>query len=88
MCKKDRFKDIFENFINEGAKYIGVYVQALNMPEPELILNPISNANKKLRYYLKAYNNDMQLNKINGVKIISVTGAMYLEDLEDNAVAL
>ena len=88
MTKKDKFKQIFKNFIDIGAEYIGVYVKAPNLDEPELILNPKANANKKLNYYLNHYNDDMRLNSVNAVEIISVTGAIYLEDLEDNAVSI
>ena len=88
MNKKDKFKQIFKNFIDIGAEYIGVYVKAPNLEEPELILNPIINADKKLNHYLNHYNDDMRLNSVNAVEIISVTGAIYLEDLEDNAVSI
>lgn len=88
MTKKEKFKQTYENFVNEGAKYIGVYIWAYNTPEPELILNPIANSKRKLEYYLKAYDDNMRLKRVGNVKILSVTGAIYLEDLEDNAVAL
>ncbi len=86
--KKQRFREIFEGFVNDGAKYVGVYVKAPNVPEPELILNPVVNAKEKLKYYMKAYNDDMQLNTVSSIKVLAVTGAIYLEDVEDNAVFL
>ena len=88
MTKKDKFMKTFENFINLGVEYIGVYVKVPNLEKPELILNPIENANRKLDYYIKHYDDDMRLNSINSVEITSVTGVIYLEDLEENAVSI
>ena len=88
MTKKDKFKEIFNNFVNEGAEYIGVFIKSPNLEQPELILNKICNAKKKLEYYLNAYNDDMQLKSVNSMQMLSITGAIYLEDLEDNAVSI
>ena len=88
MTKKDKFKEIFNNFVNEGAEYIGVFIKSPNLEQPELILNKICNAKKKLEYYLNASNDDMQLKSVNSVQMLSITGAIYLEDLEDNAVSI
>ena len=85
MTRKDKFKKLFKNFMNEGAEYIGVFIKVSNLEQPELILNKACNAEKKLEYYLNAYNNDMQLKTENSIEMLSVTGAIYLEDLEDNA---
>lgn len=88
MTKKDKFKRLFKNFMNEGAEYIGVFIKVPNLEQPELILNMSCNAEKKLEYYLNAYNDDMQLKTENSVEMISITGAIYLEDIEDNARAI
>ena len=88
MTKKDKFKKLFKNFMNEGAEYIGVFIKSPNLEQPELILNKACNAKKKLEYYLNAYNDDMQLKSINSIEMLSVTGAIYLEDIEDNARAI
>lgn len=86
--KKQTFKRLFNGYINNGAEYIGVFVKAHNLQEPEVIVNPKENLSKKLEYYLNAYNNDMRLNSLHSIQIVAISPCVYLEDLYDNKIEL
>lgn len=86
--KKDRFKELFEKYMNDGAEYIAVFVNAHNLEEPEMIVNKRVNLSKKLEYYLNAYNDDMRLNSLHSIQIVGISPCVYLEDLEANKIEL
>ena len=84
MNKKENFKKIYKEYIKKEAVYIGVLVKTEGMDAEEMIINPNANFYAKLDYYLNAYDNDMALKRSDKVKIVAVTGACELEDLNDN----
>lgn len=88
QTKKERFEKLYKEYMNDGAEYIGVFVKAHNLEEPELIVNPKENLSKKLKYYLKAYNDDMRLNSLHSIQIIAISPVIYLEDLYANKIEL
>lgn len=88
QTKKERFKELFNRYINDGAEYIGVFVKSHNLEEPELIVNPKENLSKKLEYYLKAYNCDMRLNSLHSIQIVAISPCIYLEDLYANKIEI
>ena len=88
QTKKEKFKELYRKYIDEGAEYIGVFIKSHNLEEPELIVNPKENLSKKLEYYLKAYNGDMRLNSLHSIQIVAISPVIYLEDLYMNKVEL
>ena len=88
QTKKEKFKELYRKYIDEGAEYIGVFIKSHNLEEPELIVNPKENLSKKLEYYLKAYNCDMRLNSLHSIQIVAISPCIYLEDLYMNKVEL
>jgi hypothetical protein len=73
--RKSVFVDQFEELMkNEDTRMIQVYVEMPSLPMPEMIRNPRENFEAKLKYYKNAYNDDMELNTFNGVKIIGILG--------------
>ena len=71
-------KDIFKKVFNEGKTkfrdYMIVRIETEGNPDPEYIINPSGNFDQKYRYYMEAYNDDMELIKAkeNG-KLIKIT---------------
>lgn len=86
--KKEKFKELFTEYMEDGAKWIGVFVKAHNLNEPELIVNPAINLYKKLEYYLNVYNDDMRLNSLHSIQIVGISPCVYLEDLYDNMIEI
>ena len=66
---------MFERAIEEDAKYIYVEVYIEGYSDSEVIVNPISNADMKLDYLCKTYNDDLIMPHA-PIKIISF-GYLY-----------
>ena len=62
------------------ASFVAVKIKMDDFPKEEIIINPIENAEKKLEYYLSAYNKDLTLKSCNKIKIIAFT---YGDDFEE-----
>lgn len=67
MTKKEEFLNGFEGDFNE----VVVEVTVPNCPETELIINPKANFTGKKAYYEKAYNDELELNTFNQIKIVN-----------------
>lgn len=57
------------HYTKNCAEYLIVLV-AGPTPEPEIIINPMENAENKLAYYAKAYNEDLTLKANPSIKIV------------------
>jgi hypothetical protein len=75
MVKKVTSMEELEAFFNtvpDEATYMEVYVEHPNLPEAEVIRNPISNMIKKIEYYKSAYNDNLTLKTCDKIRIIAV----------------
>ena len=69
MDKKD-FTKLFQMGIDEEfATEVRVGIRMPDLESLEYIYNPEENFETKLEYYKKAYNDNMELNTFNGIKI-------------------
>ena len=66
MTKKEEFLKGFDG----DFKLVSVEVTVPNCPTTELIVNPKANFVGKKAYYEKAYNDDLELNTFNQIKIV------------------
>lgn len=64
--------EAFFSTIPDEATYMEVYVEMPDLPEAEIIRNPIANMSKKLAYYKGAYNDDLTLKTYDEIKIVGV----------------
>jgi len=72
---KEYFEKCYRRMMeDEDFADIAVYICMPDLPSLETISNPKGNQEKKLEYYLKAYNDNMQLNTFNQIYIHSLTG--------------
>jgi len=70
---KEYFKCNYEQFMaDEKYTDIAVYVSMPDLPILEMIQNQRPNFENKYEYYLKAYNDDMELNTFNQIYIHSI----------------
>ena len=69
MTKKEEFLKGFD----EDFQEVTVEVTVPNCPETELIINPKANFAGKKTYYEKAYNDNLELNTFNQIKIVGFT---------------
>jgi hypothetical protein len=65
-----------------APEYVAVVFEMDNLPLPEIIINPISNAREKMNYYKGVYNLDGTHKKGAPVKIIAVFKGINLESIE------
>lgn len=81
---KEQFKRIVEEGVFRGKRYLAVKIETEGNPAPEIIINPSDNINAKMRYYDKAYNDDMELiaAKESG-KLIRITDALMTSNFND-----
>lgn len=70
MTKKEMFLNEFDN---EKYNKLTVEVTVPNCPDRELIINNKPNFDGKKEYYKKAYNDNLELNSFNEIKIINYT---------------
>lgn len=57
----------------ENKESLGLLVEMPGFPEPELITNPAVNLEKKLAYWRKTYDENLEHRHAKGIKIIAYT---------------
>ena len=76
VSTKAEFIELIESFIEgdtEGNDCVAVYFELPGLNDVEIIINPRINVPSKLDYYTKMYNDNLELNANNAVKIIGVS---------------
>lgn len=82
-------KAIFRDAKENNDNYVAMWIRMPGCDKAEIIINPKSNFDKKLEYYLKAYNDDLTLKTCNEIRIVgmgryeSLTEFGELEDEEN-----
>ena len=70
MTNMDKLEELFGLAKEDDAKFIAVAIEMDGFPEPEIIVNPIENADLKLEYYKKTYDENLNHKFAEGVRII------------------
>jgi hypothetical protein len=86
--KEKLFKE-FKEAIEENYKYIAVFVFEADNEEPELIINKRSNFEKKLRYYMENYDEDLvhyQTDKIHIATVCKFNDFDFINVIYDKRV--
>lgn len=81
--KKQAFKAIYKEAMNNHAAYIGVKISIEGLAAPEVVINPNANFEHKLSYYSAAYDDDMVLKALAGKKDINVIDIAYGDSFAD-----
>lgn len=81
-------KETFLEYVNEGLKrrksFMVVKIKTDGNPGAEIIVNPSENFDQKIKYYDKAYNDNMELIKAKeSGKIIKITDVLMTSNLND-----
>lgn len=69
MSKKEQFKKFVEKI--QSGRSLVVYISMPDLSKPEMIINQYENIDKKLEYYLKAYNDDLKLISFPSIEIVN-----------------
>lgn len=67
---KERLIQLFNEAEEKEHQFIAVKIEMPGFPKPELIVNSRENFKEKLEYYKKAYNENLELNTFNKIKIV------------------
>lgn len=65
-----------EKIVNKAIEVnepLGLFIEMPDFPQPELIINPVANLEKKLEYYKKTYNQNLEHKHAKGIKITGYT---------------
>ena len=76
----------FEQAKNRNAKYIGIVIMMLGAEKPEIIINSKENFDTKLAYYQNAYNNDLTLKAVEGIRIVGFTYRDSFGEIEKDLI--
>ena len=68
MSKKEQFKKFVEKI--QSGRSLVVYISMPDLSKPEMIINQYENIDKRLEYYLKAYNDDLKLTSFPSIEIV------------------
>ena len=83
MTKSD-FKQIVEHGRDRGKLFMVVRIETEGNPGPEIIINPAENFDRKMAYYDKVYNDDMELIAAKKIgKQIRITDVLMADNLND-----
>lgn len=81
---KEKFKQIIDEGITRRRSFLVVKIMTEGNPAPEIIINPAENFDQKIRYYDKAYNENMELIKAKeSGKLIKITDVLMTSNLND-----
>jgi hypothetical protein len=67
-----------------GMNYIAVKIKMPGLENPEIIINPKSNFDEKLKYYKQAYDENLHLKANPEIKIISACAEYKAKSIIDN----
>lgn len=81
-------KQVFTQIVSEGISrkknFMVVKIETEGSPGPEIIVNPAENFDQKMKYYDKAYNENMELIKAKeSGKSIKITDVLLTSNLND-----
>lgn len=81
---KQKFNQIVNEGISRNRNFMVVKIETEGNPGPEIIINPAENFDQKIKYYDKAYNDNMELIKAKEAgKLIKITDALMTSNLND-----
>ena len=83
MTKKE-FMDMYNSGVSRGRQFMVVQIETEGNPGPEVIVNRAENFAMKIKYYDKAYNDNMELIKAKEAgKSIRITDLLMTNNLND-----
>jgi rRNA maturation protein Rpf1 len=82
--RKEKLIQIVDEGVKSGKCYLVVKIETTGNPGAEVIVNPAENFAAKLAYYLKAYNDDLELISAKTAgKSVRITDALMTSNLND-----
>lgn len=76
----------FERAKEKGYRYVAVAIHIEEYEQPEIIINPYVNFDKKLEYYKNAYNDNGTLKANPNIRITMVACSNYIDKLNNSII--
>lgn len=67
---KENLVQLFKEAKKQEHQFIAVKIEMPGFPKPEVIVNSSKNFEEKLKYYESAYNDNLELNTFNKIRIV------------------
>lgn len=86
MIKLDMkfLEKVFNSAKDSGERYVAIVVKMDEFSDVEVIINPIENADAKLKYCQKTYDENLSHKHSEGISIIGITYGNSYEEIERN----
>lgn len=68
------------------SSYIGVLIEMAGFDKPEVIINSYENFDKKLAYYIDAYDENLNHKHAQGIRIVGFTYGDYFDNIEEDLI--
>ena len=72
----------FKRAIEYKAEYVAVKIEMEGFSSPEIIINPIENAEDKLKYYQNVYDENLNHKHAKGIRIVNFTYGYSFEEIQ------
>jgi hypothetical protein len=77
-------EDCFNKAKESEERFVAVAIKMEGFNDVEFIINPIENADAKLEYYKKTYDNELNHKFSKGIRIVGVTYGNTFEEIALN----
>ncbi|MBL4951102.1 hypothetical protein JK635_02455 [Neobacillus sp. YIM B02564] len=74
----------FKNAKVLKQNFVAVRIEMEGFPKAEIIVNPIENADSKLAYYQKTYNENLNHKYAKGIKIVGFTFGEDMKEIQED----
>lgn len=79
-------KICFERAKKYNAKFVAVRIEMEGFPEAEIIVNPIINADSKIAYYKKTYDENLNHKHAKGIRIVGCSFGNDMAEIEEDLI--
>lgn len=77
-------EDCCAKALETGSDNIAIYIENDDIPDLEVIINPYNNIEKKLEYFKKVYDEDLNHRHSEGIRIVGCTYGKTFAEIEEN----
>lgn len=88
MPMLDKLEQTFKVAKNIGIKHIGIGIKFDDLEGIEVIINPLENADEKLKYYKDVYDKGGIHKYSHNIRIVSVAAGDNVKHLYDNLIKM
>lgn len=77
----DKLEELVKEAKKQNIRFLAVKIEMEGFESPEVIINPILNFDKKLEYYKKVYDDELNHKHASGIKIVDFVVGNSCEEI-------